>query len=467
MTAIGIKINLRIIFRMKNAYLVLFVWLAFIACSTGQTLNGSWEGELDVNTTKIPIVLHFSESNGTLQVKADSPNQGAFGITGSAELVKEDSILVSLQGGIKLHLKVIGGEEERLEGNFHQSGMKLPVVFKRTAQSEEEEEMQNDALAYPYEDIEFINEFDEVKLSGTISFPKEDGNYPAVVLVSGSGAQNRDSEVHGHKIFKDLASYLNSQGIVVLRYDDRGVGESEGDFVQATIEDFSKDVLSALSFLKERPMVDTSKVGIVGHSEGGLIAFLLAGQQLPDVKFIASLAGPTFTISELMVEQAYHLGKSSGMSKEQLETARTINSKNFNLVKSDLSNEETYQALIDNMQGKVSPEMMKDLEVELSNMVLPGYRYFMRIEPQEFIRTIQVPVFAAFGGKDLQVPADINMEKLKEVLPFREENTINNYPELNHLFQKAKTGNPYEYGQLKGSIDQEVLSDLSSWIKGL
>ncbi|GGH21840.1 alpha/beta hydrolase [Sphingobacterium alkalisoli] len=321
------------------------------------------------------------------------------------------------------------------------------------------------AAPYQYDTLEvvFTNTYDDVQLAGTLSFPADKGRHPAVIMLTGSGAQNRDEEMAGHKPFKVIADYLTRRGIVVLRYDDRGVGKSKGQFDNSTIGDFSKDALAALAYLKKQDHVDVHKIGFIGHSEGGLIATLLAGQNVRDLSFIVSLAGPAISIDQLMVDQLYAIGKASGMSDPALEAAREINEKNFAIVKSDLNNQEAYQALMENM--KMVPGFKET--PDLLAMVSPAYRYFLRIEPERYLKKIKIPVFAAFGSLDVQVPATRNLESLYRFLPKNLKSVLKEYEGLNHLFQQAKTGQVTEYAQIKETFNERVLNDVADWITAL
>lgn len=327
------------------------------------------------------------------------------------------------------------------------------------------EQYQQGRAFYPYDTLEvvFTNAYDDVQLAGTLSFPKKVGKYPAVILLTGSGAQNRDEEISGHKPFKVITDYLTQRGIVVLRYDDRGVGKSTGQFDNSTIGDFSKDALAALAFLKKQNQVDARKIGFIGHSEGGLIAALLAGQNMRDLSFIMSLAGPAISIDQLMVDQLYAIGKTSGMSEPALEAARRINEKNFAIVKGDLNNREAYKGLMENM--KMVPGFTE--HADLLAMVSPAYRYFLRIEPEKYLKKITIPVFAAFGSLDVQVPSTRNLESLHRLLPRNPKSVLKEYEGLNHLFQQAQTGRVAEYAEIKETFNERVLSDMADWITNL
>lgn len=453
-----------------KAFILLLAVLMQSCIGYSQLYQGTWQGDLNIGATTLPFVLHLKYIDGQWNVTADSPNQGVKGIVGQAT-TKEDSLFVSLQGGIQIRGLLFG--KDTIKADFNQNGLKLPLTLQRQGDVEEASKPllrpQTPKPPYSYDtlDVKFQNNYDNIPLMGTLTFPKGGGQYPAVVLVTGSGPQNRNEELFGHQPFKVLADYLTRHGIVVLRYDDRGVGQSGGVFETSTIENFSKDAIAAFEFLKQQKQVDPQKVGIIGHSEGGLIAQLLAGQHVLDLSFIVSLAGPSISIDKLMVQQLYAIGKAEGMTELSLEIAKRINVKNFEVIKGGLDTKEAYDALLRNVGITSSNAQNTEIRTELLTMLAPAYRYFLRIEPEEYISQIKIPVFAAFGSLDVQVPANSNLKSLFDLLPKHPKTVLKEYEGLNHLFQPAKTGKVAEYMQIEETIDPQVLQDLTVWIKGL
>ena len=453
-------------------YTLVCLVLIFNSCLgfSQNKLEGTWVGNLNFGSTELPFVIHINKQDNGWKATADSPKQGVKGIPAQMT-IKQDSIFIDIQGGIQV--QGVQTNDSTLTTVFSQAGVKVPLILKRGAENLNEKHAlkrpQTPIPPYGYDtvDVKFKNEFDKITLAGTLTSPRGNDKYPAVILLTGSGAQNRNEEIFGHQPFKVLADYLTKNGIVVLRYDDRGTGESEGVFETSTIEDFSKDAISAFNFLKEQRQVDVNKIGIIGHSEGGLIAQLLAAQAVPHLSFIATLAGPAISIDKLMVEQLYAIGKAQGMSETNLAAARKINEKNFQIVKSDLNETDAYQALRDNMKEVLGGRENEQTRRELLTMLAPAYRYFLRIEPERFLPQIHVPMFAAFGSLDVQVPANQNLKSLFDLLPKNSKTMLKEYPELNHLFQKAKTGSVSEYAQIEETFNEEVLEDLANWIKGL
>lgn len=450
---------------------IFLFFILFQSCvGFSQSYEGQWAGDLRFGGTTLPFVLNILHQEGKWSVTADSPKEGAKGIPGKMEL-RGDSLSVQLQGGIHVQGVLLG--MDTIKAEFFQSGVKLPFLLIRQNSSgqpiEKLNRPQTPQPPYSYDtlDVRFKNDYDDIVLGGTLTFPKKAGKYPAVVLLTGSGPQDRNEELFGHQTFKVIADYLTRQGIVVFRYDDRGVGESGGVFETGTIEDFSKDAIAAFKFLKKQKQVDIHKLGFLGHSEGGLIAQLLAGQSLPDLSFIISLAGPAISIDKLLVEQLYAIGKAGGMSAFNLEIAKQINIKNFEVVKGPLNTEDAYNALMKNMGITTANERNAPLRKELMTMLAPAYRYFVRIEPEKYLPKITIPMFATFGGLDVQVPPDSNLKSLFDLLPKNTKTVLKEYEGLNHLFQHAKTGQVSEYAHIEETISEVVLKDITNWINKL
>ncbi len=429
-----------------------------------QSFEGGWKGDLAVPTGTLPLQFSLQKGDrwtGTMR----SPSQTRLDFKLDQIEVAGDSIRMKSAALGMSYRGRISADGQHIEGSFQQGNYTSALRLGRYDSTQTVKRPQQPIAPFPYDSKEVYFDNNDVTLAGTMTQPTEPGKYPAVILVSGSGPQNRNSELEDHKPFEVIADYLTRKGVVVLRYDDRGVAQSTGNFLQSNIADFSRDALAGLKFLKSQPKVDSARVGMIGHSEGGLISLLLAGQHAPDLKFAVSLAGPALPIDSLMVLQLYHVGKSQGMSEAQLAKVRPVNRKNFATVKSDLPASQAMSQLLDNMKsvGGASGALKKELQV----MLLEPYRYFMRIDPVPFIQQIDIPLFAAFGGKDVQVPAKENQQSLADHLPGNPQSRIKTYAPLNHLLQPAKTGSLQEYYTIETTIDPTLLKDIADWIKGL
>ena len=396
--------------------------------SSTTALLGSWSGKLKVGAMSLTIVLHLEQADGYIKASLDSPDQGAKGIPGFKEYLSDDSVAVkveSLGATYRAHLK-----DGNLDGTFSQGGLSLPLVM--TKGMPEVKRPQTPKPPYPYEteDVTFINETDSATLAGTLTYPvgydKNTKQKPvAVVFVSGSGQQNRDEELMDHKPFLVIADYLARQGIATLRYDDRATGKSVGgDVKNATSEDFSRDAAAGIEFLRSKKAF--SKVGILGHSEGGTIAFILGGKKMVD--FIVSLAGPTVKGDTLLAAQSNRILSLSGQS-----AIMTV---------------EKYRQTA-------------------ATMKMPWLDWFNDYDPSDNIRKTRCPVFALNGDRDCQVISTLCLPAIERLLPPSKKHLIKEYPSLNHLFQHCTTGLPDEYSQIEETISPEVLQDIAQWILSL
>ncbi len=414
---------------MKKSFIILFVLVAL----TGQAqvnsttaLLGSWSGKLKVGAMSLTIVLHLDQVDGNVKVSLDSPDQGAKGIPASKEYLSDDSVavkIVSLGATYRARLK-----DGKLDGTFSQSGMSFPLEMSKGIAEVKRPQMPKAPYPYETEEVTFRNEADGATLSGTLTWPVgyNKNQKPVMVLfVSGSGQQNRDEEVMNHKPFLVIADYLARQGIATLRYDDRATGKSVGgDVKNATTADFSRDALAGIDFLRSKKAF--SKVGILGHSEGGSIAFMLGSQKKVD--FIVSLAGPTVKGDTLLAAQSNRILSLSGQP-----ATMTV---------------EKYRQTV-------------------ATMNQPWLNWFNDYDPTNDIRQIRCPIFALNGDRDCQVISTLCLPALRRLLQPSKKHLIKEYPSLNHLFQHCTTGLPDEYSQIEETISPEVLQDIAQWINSL
>lgn len=390
-------------------------------------LLGSWSGKLNVGAMSLTLVLHLEQADGEVNITLDSPDQGAKGISASKEFLSDDSIAVKVEAiGMTYRARLKDG---KLDGMFAQNGVKIPLVLTKGA-VEAKKRPQLPKPPYPYEteEVTFMNENDGATLAGTLTWPVgyDKKQKPMVVLlVTGSGQQNRDEEIFDHKPFLVIADYLSRQGIATLRYDDRATGKSVGgDVANGTTEDFSRDAAAGLDYLRSLKAFD--KVGLLGHSEGGAIAFILGAQNKTD--FIISLAGPGVKGDTLLAAQSNHILSLSGQPANM-----TV---------------ERYRQLEESQQ-------------------LPWLRWFNDYDPSENIRHTRCPVLALNGDRDCQVISSLNLTAIKQLLPLSKKNLVKEYPGLNHLFQHCTTGLPTEYGIIEETISTDVLQDIALWILNL
>lgn len=446
----------------KNMKKLLVLLIISTQTVFGQNILGSWSGELNIQGMKLPLVINVSEKDGVLVSTLDSPKQGAKGLSVKETKFENGEFSINAPN---LGLKYKGTlKEESIEGEFLQNGMKLPLSLKRGgAETVELKRPQTPKQPYNYftEDITLKNETEGNLLAGTIAAPSESKAYPIYVLITGSGAQNRDEEIFGHKPFLVIADYLAKNGIATLRLDDRGVGGSEKGKEGATTEDFAGDINSAVNFLVGKGY---KNIGLIGHSEGGMIAPMV-GQMNKNVKSMILLAGPGIPITELMKLQTYQVSLSSGVPEEQAKHAAEQNYDMYYFVKDYKGDnlENDLQKYIKQNNPLMKEEQIMGAVKQLTN---PWFRYFLAFNPDKYLSKTKVPVLALNGSIDVQVTAKENLEGIRESLKkaknkkFKTQELDN----LNHLFQTAKTGGVSEYGEIEETFAPAALEIIKDWI---
>lgn len=451
---------------------VFIMWLITFPFLHAQNISGTWHGKLEIPTGSLTILLHINQNeDGTYETTLDSPNQGAVNIICEKTFFK-DSILNIQIPLINASYKGTLNADNTIKGTFTQ-GMSFPLSLKK-GDAVKPLRPQEPVAPFPYisEEVNIKNEQDGIILSGTLTLPKKGDKFPAAILITGSGAQNRDEEIMGHKPFLVIADHLTRNGIAVLRCDDRGTAASQGIFANATNEDFAKDTEAMLNYLRGRKEIDAGRIGAIGHSNGGTIAFRVAAEN-PDIAFIVSLAGTGVRGDSLMLKQVELISKSRGMPDSTWQQiSPTIRARYALLRQPDKTTEELQKELYADATKTISPEQLRDLNVtqrlysEINSMTSPWYLHFMRYNPEDDMKKVKCPVLALNGEKDLQVDADMNLNAIRQGITENGNKhvTIKAYPKLNHLFQTCEKGTPEEYGQLEETINREVLKDMTEWI---
>ncbi len=456
----------------------LFIFLSLQALAQ-QNLSGIWSGKLELpNSATLTIVFNLKvDSNGIYTTTLDSPDQQAFGIQTESTIIKEDSIFINIPVIKGTYKGKIIFEEKKIDGKWSQGGMNMDLKVTKTEKIEMPKRPQEPREPFPYntEDVLFENEVDNVVLAGTLTFPKNGNLFPAVILITGSGGQNRDEEIFNHKPFLVIADYLTRNGIAVLRFDDRGVGQSTGKQENSTTEDFAKDVLAGVNFLKERKEIDKTKIGLIGHSEGGLIA-PLAAVQSNDISFIILMAGPGVSGYSILALQNELIMRSEGASEDEIQKTLKAQQEVFSILKnSSKDNLEKelrdklsieYQSLTDDEKAKLG-DSETYINMQTNILTSPWSKYFLNHDPASVLEKVNCPVLAINGENDLQVPPKENLSAIKKAL---EKGGNRNFEVielkgLNHLFQTSETGKISEYGQIEETISPLALQTMLDWIK--
>jgi len=436
-------------------------------------LDGDWDGTLDVATIKLRLVFHIASAPATgTTATLDSIDQGAKGIPVTAVTKTGDKLL--------FEVKVIQGSFEgtpssdgrTITGTWRQGPNSIPLTLTRRAMgaaAPTANRPQTPVRPFPYreEEVSYVNaaSADKVQLAGTLTLPQGKGPFPAAILIAGSGPNGRDEEILGHKLFLVLSDYLTRQGIAILRVDKRGVGHSTGSYEKATSLDFASDVKAGLAWLRSRSDIDRGHIGLIGHSEGGLIAPMVAADD-PGVAFVVLMAGPGENGTKILLQQGALILKAAGMSESAVAENTAGRAAMLKLVREEVDPAKLDAELRPMMAsldktGSMSPQAIDAQVKALSN---PWFRFFLSYEPAPTLARLRMPVLAMGGSLDLQVPPRENLAAIRSALAGDKQATIVELPGLNHLFQTAKTGAPSEYSMIEETMAPVALKTISDWI---
>jgi uncharacterized protein len=426
------------------------------------SIEGDWEGSIQANGGKLRLRLHITrESSGALSAKFDSPDQGAFGLPVSTVSFADGVLhfeMTNLRASFTGKLNAAANE---VDGTFRQ-GMEFPMTLKRMTAAEAPLRPQEPRPPYPYQTIEvtFPSKAPGVTLAGTLTMPQGKGPFPAVVLITGSGPQDRDEAIFEHRPFLVLADFLTRNEIAVLRYDDRGVGKSNGNFATSTTTDFSRDAEGAFDYLKGRGDIVSNSIGLLGHSEGGSIAPMVAARR-PDAAFVVMLAGTGVPGKDLLLMQAAKINAAAGAPPAMIKKNTEIQEGIFAVLAEDKDNESAQAKIKALLAGVPSAE------AQAKSVTGPWMREFVFYDPAPTLAKLKCPVLALNGTLDLQVDADQNLPPIEAALK-KGGNTnyrIVRLPRLNHLFQPAETGRVSEYGQIPVTMSPLALETIGKWVR--
>ncbi|PYU44567.1 MAG: alpha/beta hydrolase [Acidobacteria bacterium] len=432
--------------------------------------EGVWQGALEGNGMRLRLQLHVSHDDQKQLVAAlDSPDQGVSGLP---------AIQVSQKGaGFHFEIPVVGGvydgtlnaAKATITGSWTQNSVEQKLDFQRSDQLLELVRPQNPAKPYPYqeEEVIFTNGKAKISLAGTLTVPRGPRPFPAAILLSDSGPHDRDESLVGHRPFLVLADHLTRKGIAVLRFDKRGIGKSTGDYANATTEDFASDAEAALAYLKAHQEIDQKKIGLIGHSEGGMIAPLVATHS-GDVAWIVLLAGPGLKGEDNLLLQSERILKTAGVNDEQIASTREFNKQTYALVRQERDPSTLQAKLSDLVQSSGMSASLPPaaFESQVRMMVSPWFRFFLDYDPLPALQRTMCPVLALHGEKDLQAPPKENLAKIRKALEDagNKDFQTTELPGLNHLFQHGPTGSPTEYGGIQETMAPEALNAVSDWV---
>ncbi len=440
--------------------------------SQQSSIDGDWSGSISVAGQTIPLTVHFTAAEDGLSAAIDI--SGATGLALQSVSYQPPKVHFELPvGGAGA---VFDGEHagDSIVGAFTQAGITGTFTLVRT---EAADEVEAEPLPYDEEEVTFHNA--DITLAGTLTLPRTGAPHPAVVMITGSGPQNRDEELFGFKPFQVIADHLTRNGVAVLRYDDRGVGGSTGSVSQSTSEDFAADVIAAVDLLQNRKDIHPDRIGLIGHSEGGIVAPLAASQS-DDIAFMVLMAGTSVSGAEIMFEQGAAIAKSGGASEADMEMNAALQRRIFAAIRSgegwdevaaDLRSQvEAGLAAMPDSQRSAISDVDAFVEAQVQGQITasrtPWFQFFIDYDPATALRTVDTPVLALFGELDLQVITAQNRGPMEEALRAgnHPDYTIRVLPKANHLFITATTGSPSEYASLPKEFVPEFLPLVTDWI---
>lgn len=459
---------------LNKVFVTTFIFLISIL-SSAQSVEGNWEGVVKTPYVDIPIVAHFVKDGKVWLATLDSPEQNAFDIPADSVAINGDSVYFELaRMRVTYRGKIV--HKDTINGLFTQGKRSQSIVLVKTGGKVKSAYLQG----FTTKELLIENQEAKVTLSATLTYPKKGRNFPTVILVSGSGPQDRNASMFGQKPFKDLAEKLTRSGFAVLRFDERGVAKSSGNYSKATTQDLAKDVESIFYELQRCRKLDKNKIGILGHSEGSMIAAMVASRN-KDVAFAISMGGPGMPFDDLMLLQYKKFAEAAGMENKDIISTIRLNKAIFDLAKTSIDS----ATLATKINALVVSKLIKDslkisadsfntltiqtfkaYNIQVNN---PWWRFVLKVNPLEYWAKVECPVYILNGYLDLQVPSSLNVLNIENQLNRNGnfQTQKKGYPGLNHLFQKAKKGMLEEYSSGQKIFDAKVQNDIVDWLNGL
>lgn len=456
----------------------LWPWLVMNATAEPAKSAGHWYGVLTVRPgAELRLAMDVTEpSPGKLEGVVISLDQGGVKLPLTTFTEKADAVVFTLPRGQINFEGALQGAGNEIAGTWKQGPVNAPIIFKRTATTATLTRPQEPKGPLPYraEEVVVENKAAGIKLAGTLTLPTGAGPHPAVVLITGSGPQDRDEAVAGHRPFLVLADYLTRHGIAVLRCDDRGMGKSGGDFAKAIEPDFVEDARAMVAFLKGRSETDAKRIGLLGHSEGGLIAPRLAANNA-DVAFVVMLAGPGLPLGEVLIRQKADFLRQGKMDESLIATNTALEREIFQAMRSEKDPAAAVATVRGLIQAKVATLTQEQklalgvspaaVEMTAKLMGSPWFRDLMDYDPKPVLQTLTCPVLALNGAQDMQVSSQENLPAIREALKTNPRARVVELPGLNHLFQACSSGSPMEYSKIEETMNPAALTLIADWIR--
>ena len=430
-------------------------------------LDGDWAAAIPMSTgAKIRLILHLRTSPDGTAVSLDSPDQLAYGVP--IRTLKRDGRKVSFEINGSRFEGALSGDGRSIDGTWTGVAYQGPLSFaSRPVQTAGPNRPQTPKPPFPYRTEEVtVSSAPGVTLAGTLTLPEGKGPFPAVVMITGSGAQDRDETILGHKPFAVIADRLTRDGVAVLRMDDRGFGKSTGDFASATDDDFAIDTAADVAYLRTRHDIDPAKVGLIGHSEGGLVAPKVAAKD-PKIAFIVLMAGPGVPLSEVLKVQRDKLSPAMGVTSDQVRRSQAILDHAIAAMRGAKDEAEAHERALKVIKAEGGDVIRSGAQAEqAANQLSSGWmRNLLDYDPRPTLAKVKCPILALNGSKDRQVAPEQNLPAIRQATAGNPDVTIVELPGLNHLFQTAATGAVGEYADIEETIAPEALETMSSWIR--
>ena len=457
-------------------FLIVLSFPVFGQNAANKSVEGNWLSTLEFNGIKLRLVLRVSKAASGFTAKLDSIDQGANDLEIDAISQQDNAVRFDAKKYGMSYEGKLNEKGDEIVGTFKQGARSQALTFKRTVAATKVSRPQDPQKPYPYneEEVVYENKKDAIKLAGTLTFPRAPGPHPAVILITGSGSQDRNETAAGHRPFLVLADYLTRRGIAVLRVDDRGIGGSDLGLLTATSENFAGDVLAGVEYLKTRKEINPKQIGLVGHSEGGMIAPMVVVRS-KDVAFIVSMAGLGQTGEDAIYTQIALLQKAGG-NAETIAQGIDMQKSLFAIIKSEPNDklaEQKINEMLAKRKSKMSEQELKafapveaNIKAQMPLLLLPWYRYFIGYNPRPTLEKVKIPVLAINGENDLQVASKENLDLIAAAFKTagNKDYTIKSFPKLNHLFQTSETGSLNEYDKIEETISPQVLETIADWI---